>query len=287
MLLHNVNGFRLENFEVRDQRWWAINCIYCQNGHISDIISDADNYVPNQDGINLRLGCNNVLVERISGVSGDDLVALTYLATNDAFAVKGKEPHLHDVVVRDVIGTSAKQGMVVIRNQDYIEAHDVKIENVIHSNRGNNNFKGYVSVRVGQNGYFREFESKMGSTRNITVKNVVGSTSTTIMVGATLKDCKFENIRADGGYWVFLSQGVKMQDVEIDGLYYEQRFFEKQAGAYGIIEDTNPFSPNGYMREEDYIKNLTVKNYVNVSGEEKVYLNPNIENEVYLEGEKL
>ena len=127
----------------------------------------------------------------------------------------------------------------------------------------------------------------MGDTTNIKVNNVIGSTSATVMVGATLKDCEFNNVRADGGYWVFLSQGVKMENVKIDGLFYEQRFFEKQNGAYGVIEDYNPFSPNGYMRDNDYIKNLTVKNYVNISGDKKVYLAPEVDNEIYLEGERL
>lgn len=288
ILLHNVNGFVLENFEVKDQRWWAINCLYCVNGKIFDITSNADNYIPNQDCIDIRQGCSNIIIERITGSSGDDLIALTGLAGEDSgFAVEGIYPHIHDITIRDVIGTSVKQGMVVLRNQDDMELYNVKIENVIHSNLGNNNFKGYVTVRVGENGYFKKFESPIGSTRNIDIKNVIGSTSATVMLGATLKDSTFKNVRADGGYWAILSQGVKIDNVNIDGVYYEQRFFEKQSGPYGLIEDTNALALNAYMRKDDYIKNLRISGYQNESGEKVIKLNPEIENEVYLEGEKL
>lgn len=288
ILLHNVNGFRLENFELRNQRWWGINCLFCSNGNVSDVVSAADNSIPNQDGLDLRVGCRDINIERVSGAAGDDLIALTALCGGDlAFSVEGKDIHVHNVKIKDVIGTSVKQGGVVLRNQDDAELYDIEIENVIHSNGGNNNFKGYVTVRVGENGYFKKHESTMGSTRNISVTNVIGSTSATIMVGATLKNCTFKNIRADGGYWVFLAQGVKMENVSIDGVYYEQRFFEKQSGPYGLIEDVNPVSPNGFMRKDDYVKNLRINDYVNVSGEKKIFVDDSVENEIYLDGEKL
>lgn len=288
IFLHNVNDFRLENFEVKDQRWWAINCLYCSNGVIADITSRADNYVPNQDGINLRQGCNNIVVERISGSSGDDLVALSaFSGKEDDFAVSGKDSDIHDITIKDVIGTSVKQGMVALRNQDDKKIYNVRIENVIHSNLNNNNYKGYVSVRVGENGYYKNHESPMGSTKNVKVKNVIASTSATVMVGATLCDCEFENIRADGGYWVFLAQGVKMKNVKINGAFYEQRFFEKQSGANGVIEDVNPLSPNGFMRADDYVENLRINDYVNVSGTKDIFIDGNVKNEIYLDGEKL
>ena len=54
--------------------------IYCRYGTITDIKFDCSNDAPNQDGIDLRLGCNNIEISDISGAAGDDAVALTALS---------------------------------------------------------------------------------------------------------------------------------------------------------------------------------------------------------------
>ena len=39
ILLHNVDGFAIENIKIINQRWWAIDLIYATNGRIDNIIS--------------------------------------------------------------------------------------------------------------------------------------------------------------------------------------------------------------------------------------------------------
>ena len=165
IFFHNVKNFVIENLEVRNQRWHAIYFLYCNNGRVSDITCMAKNNIPNQDGINLRHGCNNITIERFYGQSGDDLIALTTIEGDDSeFKVEGKSADIYDVNIIDTMGTSVINGVVVLRNQDDYKMHDVNIENLIQSDLEDRNNIPYVDLGVGQNGYFKIKESVIGNT---------------------------------------------------------------------------------------------------------------------------
>lgn len=287
IIFHNVKNFSIENIEVKDQRWWAINLIYCSFGRISDIVSQARNNIPNQDCVDIRRGCNNLSIERITGQSGDDLVAITALDCSDnRFDVENKTPDVHDIVIRDVLGTSVRQGIVVLRNQDDVKLYNVHIENVIQSNLDDNNNLPYVTLRIGENGYYRKHQSEMGATKNITVRNVISASDTAVMVGATLENVDFTNIQAIGSRWAFLSYGVKMKNVRINGLTYSLPYTKAESPAGGFLE-TNHFAFNGWMRADDYIENLQISGISSECENEKIRIDESVKNEIYVDGVKL
>ncbi len=131
----NVNGFEVKNLTIKEPRYWGMTFIYSRNGTISNIRFDCSNEAPNQDGIDLRLGCNNIVIENISGVTGDDTVALTALSSSASsdiwFSVAGKDSNIHDVTIRNV-KAFCKGGYALVRllahhgNQVY----NVRMENL-------------------------------------------------------------------------------------------------------------------------------------------------------------
>ena len=100
ILFTNVDGFEISGISCHNQRWWALNFIYCSNGYLHDIDFKAcdiwvdenrnehhglerDKYseilVKNADDIDLRQGCHDITIENIKGFTEDDSVALTAL----------------------------------------------------------------------------------------------------------------------------------------------------------------------------------------------------------------
>ena len=88
LLFTNVDGFKVSDISCRNQRWWALNFVYCSNGYLGNIdfcandtaidengneyhglIRDryAEVLVKNADGIDLRQGCHDILIENITG----------------------------------------------------------------------------------------------------------------------------------------------------------------------------------------------------------------------------
>ena len=130
ILLANVERFSIENLRIVEAHAWAISLEGCSNGKVGNIdfcarmtrhIDGADHNNENQDGINLRAGCHDILISDITGKTGDDVVALTAIAPPkarhaggelrftevmpDDFAKRGKD--IRNVVIRNVLAYPA------------------------------------------------------------------------------------------------------------------------------------------------------------------------------------
>lgn len=257
ILLHNVENYAIENLELMDQRWWAVNMHFCSHGRVADIRINARNNVPNQDGINIRSGCSHITIENITGQSGDDLIAVTTIGGN--FRYKPSEDcniDVHDIKIRNIVGCSAAQALVSLRNHDGSRLYNVEVENVMDSRNADNNNHPYGVLRVGENLYYRVRPSEMGETHDIHAKNIFAQTNETVCVGATLKDCSFENIYVSHmahcavctDHLPHQDGGVKMDNVTFDGIY--------------VNSDRKSFALTKFntMRDGDGFKNVVIKN---------------------------
>lgn len=287
VLFHNVRDFVIENFEVRHQRWWAFNFMFCRNGRISDITSKAMNNIPNQDCVHLTPGCHHFVIERVSGQSADDLIALCALSQErEGFEVDGKDFDIHDIVIRDVIGTSVINGLVVLRNQDEQQFYNIEIENIIESNMEDLNNRPYVAVCLGQNDYIKKKASPIGSARNINVKTVISDNASTLQLAATLQDCKIQNIRCLGGRYAIISKGVKMKNVKIKGVYIAEKQLEMPLRFTRQPYSGNPIEFNVYERDEDYMEQVSFEDIVSEYGRADISLKADNKNEITWEGKK-
>ena len=129
----NVRDFEVSGLYIKDTRWWSMAFSFCRFGKISDIRYEMHATLENQDGINLRVGCNNITIENISGITGDDTVALTALPGSDwvkQIAVENKSVDIHDVTIRNVI--SASHGCNIIRflNTDGAKIYNVDVSDI-------------------------------------------------------------------------------------------------------------------------------------------------------------
>lgn len=89
VLFANVENFSIENLHIVDSHGWGISLEECANGHIKNICFNAcmskmidglRSNMENQDGIDLRNGCHDIMISDISGRTGDDVIALTAIA---------------------------------------------------------------------------------------------------------------------------------------------------------------------------------------------------------------
>jgi len=235
ILLHNVRDYVLEGFQMINQRHWAVNQLFCRNGRLSHLSFFNGETRPNQDGINLRIGCNNILVEDITGRTGDDTVALSAFpkGSDGQFAVRGKDGDIHDVIIRDV-RASTRQTIVALRNNDGAQLYRVVIENVFDMP---SDYVPWGVVKVGENNYYRERSSILGETREITIRNVRSRGAGCVFLGASLQNSHISDVYASGGTMHAISTylpemvfpenncvicgGVSMENVCIENVYYQ------------------------------------------------------------------
>ena len=232
LLFTNVDGFKISGISCRNQRWWALNFVYCRNGYLGDIdflASDIgidpegneyrglvrEKYdevlVKNADGIDLRQGCHDIVIENITGFTEDDSIALTALKgrIEAEFGVVGLCSDLCNVKIRN-IRTAAFCTNVRLLNQGGCRLHDIEIDGVYDVGRESPYMDhGLYTVRVGDTRLYGERHATEDETYNISVKNVVGGGDVVISLAGAMRNYTMENIAALDGTVLILDERVK------------------------------------------------------------------------------
>ena len=82
ILFTGVNQAVLEHFQFKATRWFALCATFCHDLTVSGIVFTNYPLWPELGGILLRSGCQNVLTEDLTGITGEDLVYLRALASD-------------------------------------------------------------------------------------------------------------------------------------------------------------------------------------------------------------
>lgn len=205
IFFRNVDGFEISNLKIVEPRYWGLSFIFCENGSIKDIEFDCSNEAPNQDGIDLRIGCNNISIDNITGVTGDDTVALTALSapnSNDMyFYVADKSKDIHDVTISDVVATcKGGHGIIRLLAHHGNQVYNVKMTNIEDTST---DVHVYGVLRIGDTSYAGGGDSmQYGDIHDIEVDGVVSNGMYAIHApnnNVTTKHVSYKNITVKYG----------------------------------------------------------------------------------------
>lgn len=218
ILFTNVDTFEIAGIACHNQRWWALNFIYCSNGSLHDLDFKAcdigidengnayhglkrDKYaevlVKNADGIDLRQGCHDITIENITGFTEDDSVALTGLngKVEQYFSVEGLSKDIYNITIKNV-ATAAFCTNVRLLNQGAIKLHDVLIDGVYDTSENCPYMtQGIYTVRIGDTHLYGERHATKEETFNITVKHIRSCAAVAaVSLAGDMKDVVVEDI---------------------------------------------------------------------------------------------
>ena len=229
LLFTNVDGFRISDIACHNQRWWALNFIYCCNGYLGNIDFKANdtaidengnvyhglkraNYmdvlVKNADGIDLRQGCHDIVIENITGFTEDDTIALTALngRIERAYKVDGLSSDLCNIEIKN-IRSAAYCTNVRLLNQGEIKLHDILIDGVYDVARGSGyTDAGIYAVRVGDTRMYGTRHATADETYNITIRNVHGEGEAAVALAGQMKNVTIENVTSREGTPILLDE---------------------------------------------------------------------------------
>lgn len=262
ILLHNVRNFVLENFTIRNQRWWAINLIFARDGRLSNLTFQAMDNIPNQDGIDLRVGCHDILIENVFGQGGDDLIALSGFAgfeVTPQFGVADRDRDIYNVIVRNVVGTSVTKAIVALRNHDGIGLRNVHISGVYDTSGDERGNMPYAAVRIGQKWFYKKRMSTLGETRGIYVSDVHAAHGVGVMVNVTLEQSRFDGIYCEKSAQQAITTRTDTQREEQRGAKIVNTVFEN---IFGNRESASSKPLVEFCRGtgEDGLENVLVRN---------------------------
>lgn len=229
ILFTNVDGFTVSGLHLCNQRWWALNFVYCRNGRISDIDFCAndtavgkdgrvyrglkhshyeDVLVKNADGIDIRKGCRNITIENVTGFTEDDSVAVTLLdwLLEKEFEVEGLLPDICDITIKNV-ATSAFCTNVRILNQGSGKLHDILADGVFDTSENSRHMeRGLYAVRIGDTSVYGAQEWKCGQTYNVTVNNVYSAGKYAVALAGSIKNLTLSDIKCAPGTKMILDE---------------------------------------------------------------------------------
>lgn len=223
--LHNVCDFTLEGFTVTDQRYWAIALMYASRGRVANLSFRLTGHEKNtyqpwhfQDGVDLRIGCNNILIENIEGEIGDDLVALTALSESRLETqerVENKSRDIHDIIIRDIRGISNMCSIIRLLCHYGQKLYNVSISNVFDVSRPGLDARAQMVFRIGDDCwdyYKRDYNKRvrLGEISNITIDGVWSRGISAVNVSTCVKNLTVRNVHvhSDGGYAVLFGYAV-------------------------------------------------------------------------------
>ena len=214
LLFCNVQNFVIENIKVINQRWWALNFLFCRNGTIRDIEFCADDtwidtqgkrhhklgggipYICNADGIDLRVGCHDILIENIRGFTEDDTIALTALngEVEKLYNVEDAEREIYNVSIKNVFSSTINTNVRLL-NQGGTKLYNILIDGVFDTSKNSPHMNtGLYNVRIGDTHLYGERHATEDETYNITVKNVFSRSRVAVNLAGKMKNVTFDNI---------------------------------------------------------------------------------------------
>ena len=281
ILFSHVRDYEIRDIKCRRMRYWAIDQIGCRNGRLSGIDFDFVERHPNQDGINFRVGCHHITVEDITGVTGDDVIALSAFpcGLDKRFLPEGWAPDIHDIRVSRVHATTVAT-IVALRATDGAKIYNIDIEDIVDT--GNAVTKPWGAVRLGENNWYRHRPAQMGEMDNIRVRGVRAFGKGTVYLAAALSNAHISDIYAAGNtlyavstyqgaqtFWETgntILPGVSLCNVVIENVRYEGKSIYREHPEDRYAELTFPGEKFGgcaldfrCLRDGDVMENVTLR----------------------------
>ena len=244
ILFANVDGFCIEGIHLRNQRWWAVNLLWCRRGLLRDIDFCADDrhvesdgtlapylshrengyaacHIHNADGIDLRCGCHDILIDHVTGFTQDDTVALTGLPgrLESLFRPADGEngtvsDDIYNVSIRNV-NCEAFCANIRLLNQGGVKLYNILIDGMMDTSKNSPHMdRGICGVRIGDSHLYGPRHSTFEETFNITVRNVYSRAECALRLAGCISGLRVENLFGFDGCRTVIENGARLENAE-------------------------------------------------------------------------
>jgi len=233
ILLYDTALFSLEGFRMEETHTWAISLENgCAYGRVSNIDFQNTNKYPNQDGVDLRKGCHDIIIENITGVTGDDTIALTGLRSVETMPADQKadpasmqigywqtdRDDMYNITIRN-IKTQVAGGHHIVRllNQDGVKMYNIFIRDIMDTSRDGEK-RAHAAVKIGDVRYSTLSKAQKGDTSRVFVDNVLTRAEIVVKIQGTLQDSAIRDVTGYGGSSKLVEYGeAPVENVTVEG----------------------------------------------------------------------
>ena len=214
VLLANAEHFSISNLHIVKSHGWGISLEACSFGQVEKISFDANmskeidgmlNNMENQDGIDIRNGCHHIVISDITGVTGDDVVALTAIVP-DTYEYKPggsmrtthvmhndytrRDRNIHDIIIRNVVAYSHLCWVVRLLAAN-TKIWNVVIDGIIDTPPEEIRHAGTLLLGEGDSAYGKNLPESIFS---VTISNIISSSGIPVAIPGYLSDSVITNV---------------------------------------------------------------------------------------------
>lgn len=210
ILLNETKYFTIEGIKMDETQAWAIALEDCAYGRISNIDFNNSAKYPNQDGIDL-LCCHDVIVENITGITGDDMIALCGSRSDEILKTSGtkgtatqrmsvrgggirEKRDIYNILINNIKGTTVGNCAIIrLLNLDGVKMYNIFINNIMDTSKEGEKGNSKAIV-IGDVRYWTIRKDQPGETSRIFINTVVSHAPVVIQIRGSLSNSIFSNI---------------------------------------------------------------------------------------------
>lgn len=309
--MHNVSNFEMDGFTIRDQRYWGFEFIFARHGSIKNIhfeitCADSTKGWRNQDGIDLRIGCSDILIENITGQTGDDCIALTALTNRRVKKelVEGRDTCIHDVIIQNIRCYCNMCSVVRLLAQQENKIYNISLNNIFDASIPGKTSKPQFVLMVGQDTYYEgeDERASAGAISNISATNIYSRALSAIHLESAVKNFHASNVyvHSDGhhaitfggiGIWnIYMFEPCKLEElqqeemvvksperrliaenIQIDNIYYTAKSLSKKF-IPALFLFSNVTAKNVCINKIHCDKKIDLVKFFDDSNREKIFI---------------
>ena len=190
----NVCRFEIRGVRFVQTRYWALCFHYCRWGTLAELDFANTGIYENQDGIDLRVGCEYITVRDITGITGDDTLALTALPESSfakALRPAGRTVDIHDITIYNITASTHGCGVVRFLCESGARIYNVTAENIKDTT---GSISGTAVIIGEPDPHFADPPHKMGDLKNIVLRNISTCAQRGIHLAEACQDILIENL---------------------------------------------------------------------------------------------
>lgn len=184
-----VDGLTVENLNMVQNRWYGILCVGCTNARLGNLNIYAPPIYPELGCIRLHSGCRDVLIENITGLTGENTVVISAESADDSI-FRGESTDIMGIRIRTVKTDVSRCCMVNLKACDGRKIHHVLVENLLDCSLPEQKKHPYACVQVGN--------AVSDNLSDITLRDMTSRGVAAVQVGGGVNELTVSNIHSYG-----------------------------------------------------------------------------------------
>lgn len=189
LLFAGVEGLAVENLHMVQNRWYCILCVGCSKGTFSNLDICAHPKFPDMGGIRIHSGCRDILIEDITGITGEDTVVVAAEAEDDRLYAP-KDAEIANIRVRTVKTNASRSNLLTVKAHDGRCVRHIRAETLLDCSLPEQKKLPFATVQIG--------DTDSDHISDIRIRDLNGRSAATVQFGGNCQQITVRNIHSYG-----------------------------------------------------------------------------------------